>query len=515
MKGIKIFSPLAAAVILSQLLITILATPVLAASVTVSPPSGPVDKTVTVSGTGFTANNPYTITFAYDTPFSVRVGHGIVGDNGEIPPTSFSVPGIPGGAYTIRVESFGETGEHVSRTFLIIPDIDLDQSYGPVGNRITVDGTGFAAGKNVIIYFEDEALASALTDETGRFTDAPFAVPESFRGSHTVRALDEVTNYATDSFSTRESLTITTTSGTPGDEVTVNGTGFRANRPITITLGGEVVSSTSPKPRSNDKGSFSDAFTVPLRPSGTYEVEASDGTYRAKVNFTVVSGVSLTPTTGTADTKLTVTGTGFSGQVTVKYDDEVVATTTAESSGDFSASFDAPPSIPGTHTITASDGINTKVVTFTMEPKAPPPPPPPPLSVPVPLSPPTDTEVEPTPHFDWEDVKDADLPVTYTLQIASDQDFASIVLERKELTESEYTVTEEEKLKPGGKSAPYYWRVKAVDSAANESTWSTPQPFYVGATFSLAKWGLYALIGLGALLLGLLGFVLGRRTSYG
>ena len=318
MKGIKIFSLLAAAVILSQLLITILATPVLAASVTVSPPSGPVDKTVTVSGTGFTANNPYTITFAYDTPFSVRVGRGIVSDSGDIPPTSFSVPGIPSRAYTIRVESFGETGEHVSRTFLIIPDIDLDQSYGPVGRRITVGGTGFAAGKNVIIYFEDEALAAALTDETGRFSDAPFTVPESFRGSHTVRALDEVTNYATDSFSTRESLTITTTSGTPGDEVTVNGTGFRANRPITITLGGEVVSSTSPEPRSNDKGSFSDAFTVPLRPSGTYEVEASDGTYQARGNFTVVAGVSLTPTTGTADTKLTVTGTGFSGQVTVK-----------------------------------------------------------------------------------------------------------------------------------------------------------------------------------------------------
>ena len=507
MKGKKIFGPLMA-VILAQLLITI---PVLAAGVTVSPPSGPVDKTVTVSGTGFTAHNPYTITFAYGTPFSLRVGRGIVGNNGDIPPTSFRVPGIPGGAYTIRVETFGETGEHVSRTFLIVPNIDLDRSYGHVGDQTTVDGTGFAAGKTVAIYFEDEAVATAKTDETGHFTDATFTVPESFRGTHTVRTVDEVNNYATDSFSTRESLTITPTSGTPGDEVTVNGTGFRSNRPITITFDRDVVSSTVPEPRSDDKGSFTDVFTVPLRISGTYDVEASDGTNKARANFTVVAGVSLTPTSGTFGTKLTVTGTAFSGLVTVKYDDEVVATTLADSSGDFSASFDAPPSTPGAHTVSASDATNTKTVTFTMElitPQLITPP------VPVLLLPPADTEVEPTAHFDWEDIKDPSLPVTYTLQIASDRDFASIVLEKKELSKSEYTITEAEKLKPGGRSAPYYWRVKAVDSAANESAWSTPQSFYVGSTFSLAKWGLYVLIGLGVLLIGFLGFVLGKRTSY-
>ena len=506
MKGIRILGTLPAALVLVLLLITVPAIPVLAASVTISPPSGSVDKTVNIYGTGFTANNPYTITFAYGSPFSQRVGHGVVSDNGEIPLTSFTVPGIPGGAYTIRVESFGDTAEHVSRVFLIVPDIDLDQSYGPVGNRITVDGTGFAADKNIIIYFEDEALASAQTDETGRFTDASLMVPESGRGSHTVRAVDELNNYAEDSYSTRESLTISTTSGTPGDEVSVDGTGFRSDRPITITFNGEVVSSISPEPRSNDRGSFTDVFTVPPVQNGTYEVEVSDGANKAVVNFTVVSGVSLTPAIGTVGTELSVTGTGFSGRVTVKYDDEVVATTSADSSGDFSASFEAPPSLPGTHTITTSDAFNTKAVTFTMVAKA--------LPVPVLLLPPADNEDKPTPYFDWEDIEDSGLPVTYTLQIASDTDFTSIVLEKKELSESEYTVTEEEELKPGGKSAPYYWRVKVVDTAANESDWSTPRSFSVASTFSLAKWGLYILIGLGVLVVGLLAFALGRKTSY-
>lgn len=510
MNGRRILGPLMA-VILAQLLITISAIPVLAASLTVSPPSGPVDKTVSVSGMGFTASNPYTVTFAYGTPFSVSVGRGIIGDNGDIPLTSFRVPVIPGGAYTIRVETFGETGEHVSRTFLIVPEIDLDKSYGYVGNQATIDGTGFAASKTVAIYFEDEAVTAVKTDENGRFTDATFTVPESSRGTHTVRARDESNNYATDSFSTRESLTITPTSGTPGDEVTVNGRGFRSNRPITITFDRDVVSPTAPEPRSDDRGSFTGVFTVPPRPTGTHEVEASDATNKARANFTVAAGVTLTPTSSTVGTKLTVTGTGFSGLVTVKYDDEIVATTLAESSGDFSASFDAPPSIPGAHTISASDATNTKTVTFTMElitPSVITPP------VPVPLLPPAGTETEPTIHFDWEDIKDPGLPVTYTMQLASDRGFTSIVLEKKALSKSEYTITETEKLKPGGKSAPYYWRVKAVDSAANESAWSSPRSFYVGSTFSLAKWGLYILIGLGVLLVLLLGFVLGKRTSY-
>jgi hypothetical protein len=77
----------------------------------------------------------------------------------------------------------------------------------------------------------------------------------------------------------------------------------------------------------------------------------------------------------------------------------------------------------------------------------------------------TTTEAEA--YFDWEDVKDLS-GVTYTLQIASDKDFTTIVLEKKGLTNSEYTITEEEKLEPAEKEA-YYWRVKAVDSAFNES----------------------------------------------
>jgi len=49
-------------------------------------------------------------------------------------------------------------------------------------------------------------------------------------------------------------------------------------------------------------------------------------------------------------------------------------------------------------------------------------------------------------YFDWEDIKHLS-SVTYTLQIASDKDFTTIVLEKKGLTNSKHTIIEEEKLK--------------------------------------------------------------------
>jgi len=116
-------------------------------------------------------------------------------------------------------------------------------------------------------------------------------------------------------------------------------------------------------------------------------------------------------------------------------------------------------------------------------------------------------------YFDWEDVTD-DSGVTYTLQIAIDADFTSIVLEKEGLTYSDYTITKGEGLQPTIKEAPYYWRVKAVDGASNESEWSTTTSFYVTSAFALTGWVLYALIGLGVVLLGFLCFWLGRRTTY-
>ena len=96
----------------------------------------------------------------------------------------------------------------------------------------------------------------------------------------------------------------------------------------------------------------------------------------------------------------------------------------------------------------------------------------------------------------------------------SDEDFTSIVLEKKNLTDSEHTLPQEEKLKSVSKKAPYYWRVKAIDGASNESGWSGTESFYVGFYLAIPQWAIYTLLGIGTFLIGLLIFWVGRKTAY-
>jgi hypothetical protein len=66
-----------------------------------------------------------------------------------------------------------------------------------------------------------------------------------------------------------------------------------------------------------------------------------------------------------------------------------------------------------------------------------------------------------------------------------------------------------------GRERPYYWRVKAVDLASNESGWSTVQSFYKGHTFftimsNMPDWVKFTLIGLGLLLFSFMFFWIGH-----
>jgi hypothetical protein len=69
---------------------------------------------------------------------------------------------------------------------------------------------------------------------------------------------------------------------------------------------------------------------------------------------------------------------------------------------------------------------------------------------------------EVTPIFDWGNVSDPS-GVTYTLEVASDNEFTSPVLTKTGLTASSYNSTTADALING----TYYWRVRAIDGANN------------------------------------------------
>ncbi len=331
----------------------------------------------------------------------------------------------------------------------------------------------------------------------------------------------------------------------------------------------------------------------------------------SRASFAITAGARLNKSTGHIGTAVIVTGNGFQlgGTVIVQYDALEVARATADNNGAFNIVFAVPVSGSGKHTVSISDGTTTRQATFTVE--ATPPPIPRPMlptyfsvtraqayldwadvadpslpvtyllqiaadqnfasvtleksgiknseynitddeklsamgqeilyywrvkaadsagnesewtipwafrvaapPVPVPLLPVLDSKVESPVYFDWGDVANLSPPITYRMQIGSDQNFTSIVLDRSGLEGSEYSLADDEKLPAVRKDAPYYWRVRAADSAGNESGWTTPWPFHVGFSLALPGWAVFTLIGFGVLLIGFLAFWLGRKTAY-
>jgi len=470
--------------------------------ITLSSSSGYVGNQVAVSGTGFNASS--TVTIYFDT---ASVGTAATDTSGSFSNATFTVPESYRGSHTVKGSD--ATGDSPGVTFTTLSKITVTPASGAIGDIVTVSGTGFAASSTITFYL-DTVTASAdttTTNTTGGFTNNTFTIPSASRGSHTIKAEDASANSATATFTVGQKITITPTAGTPDTTVTVTGTGFGASIPITIKYNG-VPLTTNPTAISTDAtGIFSASFSVPACDIGTYQVEASDGTYSDSAEFTVEIAVSLSPTSGNVGDQVIVSGTGFaaSGTVTVNYADIQVATGSITATGTFSVTFNAPSSAAGSHTITATDGTSTVTSTFTMESTPPP--------IPQPLLPLLSHKAKSKAYFDWADVDDPSQPVTYTLQIAPDVNFTAIVLDKTGLTTSEYTLTADEKLESTTEEAPYYWRVRAIDGASNASGWTTPCAFHVGSAFELTGWVLYTSIGVGYLLLFFLCFWISRRGA--
>ena len=511
MKYNKIFRTLAVAIIISLLALVIPATPAAAAAITLSPTSGRAGSTVTVTGSGFTSGTSVQIEFQIDSTYSPRQW---IDTTASTFSTTFIVPTTASvGTHLVRAVDYDTSEILASAYFTVIsPEIDIYPDEGPVGTEVEIEGTNFYSREDITIEYDGDGIEIASgdddTDSAGDFTSY-IIIPESTAGDHTITVTGDDSNLEAEAeFAVDSEISLSPISGAAGTEVTVSGTGFEDDEDITIYFAGSKIDTTPASIETDVDGSFSGIFTVPVKVRDTYKVKASDGTNKHSVNFAITAGASLSSLTGNVGTTLTVSGTGFitSGTVTIKYDNTQIATATTDAVGAFSTTFDVPASQYGDHTITASDGANVQQLTFTMESTAPPTPP---L-----LLPEDSIKARAETYFDWEDVTD-DSGVTYTLQIATDKDFTFTVLKKEGLTSSEYTITKEEKLESTKKEAPYYWRVKAIDGASNESQWSTLGSFYVGFQWpELKGWLLYTLIGVGAFLIGLFGFWLGRRTAY-
>jgi hypothetical protein len=408
-------------------------------------------------------------------------------------------------------------------TFTVIfGEISLDIEEGAVGTEVEVSGQGLRPDQAITIKYDGNDIAmsggDSQSDENGDFTCTAI-IPASTAGSHTISAVDESGDAPEAEFTVIAMITVNPTEQLTGGEVQVIGTGFASRGTIFITLDGKKIT-TTPSPLSADHyGSFEGSFLVPTSTSyGTKTMKANDDSgNEARAQLAIRGGITLSPVTSLASpghvgTELVIKGTGFSigSEVAITYNNNgeiiPVATVTAED-GTFRVEFIVPPSAAGSHDITASYGTSQATAIFIMESQAP--------LTPTPLTPEVAGTTAARAYFDWSDVSD-DSGTSYTLQIAIDPDFNAILLNKAGLEASEYTLSKEEELVSAQKDAPYYWRVKAVDGALNESEWTYPRLFYIGFSLSaLPLWAWYVLGIVAAAVLGIIGYWLWKKRARG
>lgn len=274
-------------------------------------------------------------------------------------------------------------------------------------------------------------------------------------------------------FKILSSLQVSPKSVGPGTEVTLKGTGFVANADVTLTFDGKDTKQTL---KANGLGSFTTTFNVGNIMSGRHEFKASTpDVYGVEsiAGINVGPVITLQPETLTVGADVVLSGRGFaaSSAISIIYDDDVLTSSpTTDTNGSFSYTFKVPQSSRAEHTLVATDKAGNKA-TYGMSMEDRPP------ATPNPIQPRGQrfgwmgSKIV---KFEWTDVTD-ESGVMYTLEIASDLNFFPLEpgMRKTGLTKTTCLVN----MPPG----TYYWRVRAIDGAGNESPWTlSPYPFQVG-----------------------------------
>jgi len=451
--------------------------------------SARVGEEVFVSGTGFAANTAISLSFDGEV-----VGFTATDAYGTFYGVTFSVHEGYAGTRSITVND----GTHIVGSSLTIqPLITIVPTLGTAGDTIQVIGSGFRPLQPVILNYDQVALVttpeSLSTSSTGSFS-AMFIAPTGVSRSAKISAFDGI-YITTATFSQVSGIRLKPNTGIVGTSVTVSGDGFNPSRTVTLSFDDVQMGQTS----TDSNGTFSATFNIPANSGGAHTIAANDGVYTRSATFNLIpSSISINPTSGYVDTNLAVTGSGFLGIVTVHYDDTTMVM--VDANGVFSVTFSVPVSIHGNHTITISDGTTRLQTTFTMDLITP--------SVPILVTPASGSNQDSQPTFTWRRVSDPS-EVTYAFQIATDASFTKIILEKDGLMATQYTLSKAERLSSTSKDITYFWRVKAVDRASNESAWSAPNSLYVSIFPDAAK---FILIGIGVLIVAVLLLWWGRTT---
>ena len=127
-------------------------------------------------------------------------------------------------------------------------DVSVTPNTGPVGQKVTVSGTGANNFAPLEVYWDTlgNKIKDGFADGTGGYSIANVYIPEDVAGLHDVIVYDTLSDdvqFAT--FTILPEIDLSTTKGLPGDSVTVTGTGFGDEKDVYTYLNTTAVTTES------------------------------------------------------------------------------------------------------------------------------------------------------------------------------------------------------------------------------------------------------------------------------
>ena len=171
-------------------------------------------------------------------------------------------------------KNYDETATTYFNVVYLLPSITIDKTQGKVADKFTLSGTDFGSGDIIIVYWDGTQIGSTFFPTLiDTFENKSFSVPETYSGLHTIKVANK-TQESSLSFTVVPSVTLSSDTINPGDQIIISGTGFAALSEITFFIDDTAV---PVKVTTTAKGTLGNTtFAVPDIPSGSYEIKVRD-----------------------------------------------------------------------------------------------------------------------------------------------------------------------------------------------------------------------------------------------
>jgi hypothetical protein len=431
MKSSRILKIFGVAFVLTLLVLSVPASPALAAAtIDLSPSSGAIGRTVSIVGDGFTASTTTydryaEIYFAHDSASITvdeigtdvntykLVAEEAIDTDGYFE-SSFTVPSsltegtddetVEAGTYYVYVTLYSYNNDTDEETYSYIikakatftvtstaGTLDpISPSSGKAGTDILVSGSGFAASTAITFRFDSTIIAVKSGDSSTRTSGifiSTLTVPTTATpGSHSISVTISGTTVST-TFTVTASATLDPLSpatGKAGTDVAISGANFPASTALVFKIDSTTLTVKSGDSSTRSSGVFISTITIPATTTaGAHAISVTVGTSTVSATFTVTASAALNPlvpATGAAGTDVTATGTDFSASYPIifRFDGVQLTPKSGDINTSTAGSFNSIITVPadaaaGAHEVSVTVGTTVLTATFTVTGTQPPP----------------------------------------------------------------------------------------------------------------------------------------------